>query len=181
MNNFLHYYLCFISSEYFALPEHSVNLPPVKSGPPRNATGSLCPAYQLGWSPHCQLGSEWSVPQIPVHCQLSGVTPGNSSDIRILQDSGRNCLSYGSAYSAIGSVIGSEIAWERCGLGLKAEVCPKGGNRRLSVTCTPCSWIASSFLGDLGHLYDRYVPQSNATDFCGKIDIIFTILTILFI
>lgn len=91
---------------------------------------------------------------------------------------GRSCLSYGSAYST----IGSEIAWERCGLSLKAEMCPEGGNsRRLSVTCTPCSWIASSFSGDLGHLYDRYVPQSNATDFCGEIDIIFTILTILFI
>ena len=69
-----------------------------------------------------------------------------------------------------------EVVWGECGLSLKAEMPPEGVNSwRLSITCTPCSWIASSFLMvDLGHLYSRHVPQSHASDFSGEIDIRFT-------
>lgn len=88
MNNLVHHYFCFISSEHFCSTRDIFSTyHQVKSGPPCNAANYLCPAYQQGWNPHCQLGSEWS-PQIPGYCQLSGVTLGNSSDVQVLQESG---------------------------------------------------------------------------------------------
>ena len=92
---------------------------------------------------------------------------------------GRNCQSYGSVYSVIGwRLPGKDVVsvWKlRCVL----KVVTAGGSQSPAFLA---GWIASSFsVGDLDHLYDRFQPQSHATDFCGKIDITLTILTILFI
>lgn len=68
MNNFAHYFLFHFIRAFCSTMNIFLNLPPVKSGPPCNVANYLCPAYQQGWNPHCQLGSEWSLPQIPGYC-----------------------------------------------------------------------------------------------------------------